>query len=268
MYGYAPTRRTPARRNAYGTRNAYGYGARNAGAAYPGVSDAWSGFERFLWWQSSFGGMNHLCASQGATIVRALQTVIRAEVPLAFTVRGVLYSSADISVDANFGPATFAGLRKVLESVDVPQTILDTIEQDWQRLCPGGRTRAGARGLSISLATMAAVIFVATSRLLPWSSLQIPSTMRTLHFAETAIDDGPWAGQIVCSPFSEGAGGLTGPHRETVPVGASIPRDTPGTPIVPGGTVVEPNRGGGGSGIAVALLLVLGAAMAAGKKKL
>jgi hypothetical protein len=249
-------------------RTAYGYDprpTRNAGA-YPARSDALSASPFSLWWQSNYDGVEHLCASQGITIVRQFQQIARSLVPLAYTVDGVLFSSADIVVDGNFGPGSFGALRQILTGLDVPQSALDTIANDWQRLCPTGTTRTGARGLPIALATMAAIIFVAAHRDSPWSSMSIPSNMRTLLFAQAPGDDGSNAGTIVCAPFAQGAAGIGGADARPVAPGGATPTGTPSTQ--PGAVGSPPASSGGGTSLALVGLVVLGAALAMGKKKL
>ena len=259
----------------YGTRNAYGYGyddpgafrnaSRNAGA-YPTRSNGWSGAQASLWWQANYDGAEHICATQAGTMLRSLQTRLRAEVPMVFTVDGVLYSSADVTTDGNFGPGTLAALRRVMDNYDAPQAILDAMRNDWQRLSGGAGVAAGARGLPISLATMAACIYLAAHANLPWSSLSIPTTMATLHFAMPAPPEGSAAGQIRCAPFAQGASGLDGPDAQTIPLGGSTPR---GTPTVSPDAVGPAAAAAGDDGTMVlGLLLVIGLAMAAGKKRL
>lgn len=258
-YGYGYGRPRPISRPGRWT-------GRNAGA-YPARSDAISASPGALWWQANYDGINHLCATQGITLVRQFQQIARNLVPLAYTVDGVAFSSADVTVDGNFGPGSFGALRQILTGLDIPQSVLDAIRNDWQRLCPTGRTRAGARGLPISLATMAALIFVAAHRESPWSSISIPTTMRTLSFAFEPGDDGSHAGVIVCAPFSEGLAGLEGPNARNVPPGGATPI---GTPTVPPADIGSPPAAArsSGSGMALVVGLLLVGALAAGKKRL
>lgn len=272
IYGYtnqAPSsalRYAPRIPGAYDTyRNAGRAAPRNAGA-YPARSTALSGLAGSLWWQWNLDAVEYLCSTQGKTLVMQAQRVLRDLNPLAFTVDGVLMSSIDITPDGNFGPASFGGLRNALTFTgDLPQAVLNTIANDWQRLCPTGRTRAGARGLPIATATMAALIFIATHRDSPWSSIAIPSNLETLRFATDTLDDGSAAGSIICNPLAEGAAGRTGPHTTTVTPGGSTPVGTPSTVPSSVGTATPSGRGSGG------VLIVLGlaaAVLAAGKKRL
>jgi hypothetical protein len=266
MYGYTRQPAPPAYRV---PRNAYGYAnaGRNAGA-YPSRSNGWSGAAGSLWWQANYDGAEHICATQAGTIIRSCQTRLRAEVPMVFTIDGVLYSSADVTTDGNFGPGSLAALRRVMQNYDPPQAIVDAMRNDWQRLTGGsGNTLPGSRGLPISLATMAAIIYLGAHANLAWSALSIPTTMGTIHFAEPAPVEGSAAGQIRCAPFSQGAAGLDGPDAQVIPVGGSTPRGTPTVPGTAVGPAAVPDEGGGGE-MVLGLLLVIGLAMAAGKKRL
>jgi hypothetical protein len=196
---------------------------------YPAPSNAWSADRNSLWWKFRDAGVVNVCQSQGRTIVQQLQREILADVPLAFIVDGAGFTRSSITADGNFGPNTFAGLRRMLEDRDVPASIQETVLADYNRLGPAGHVAAGGRGVPVSVATMACVIWMAVHRNMPWSSLMVPSDIIPIRFAVDAPSDGTNNGVVDCVDETRlgVAPGYTpgpGPSPET-PVAASAAGD-------------------------------------------
>jgi hypothetical protein len=231
---------------------------------YPARSTAWSGFADDCWWQTQYNGELHLCMSQGRTVVKSLQTVLRSILPLAYTVQGSAFARYDLVVDGNFGPYTFAGMGRALEEFDASTATQHTLQADYQRLTGGsGSTVSGARGQPIALATMQCVLWLAVHRNLTEGDVLVQPDMVTLRFAEDTIDDGDADGLVTCVPMSQ-VGAVTPQGRDTIPLGGTGPSSVPGTELTPRAPTAAPS---GGDDVVLIGLGLLGLALAAGSRK-
>lgn len=168
--------------------------------SYPNRSDGWSSLPDSLWWKfrDQSTGIVSICSSQVRTVLVQLQRNMVADLPFAFTVDGTAFVRSQIAVDGNFGPRSFAGLRRMLEDRDVPQSIQDTVLADYTRLAAGGTVQRGASNQPLTLATCACILWMAAHRNLPWSSMLIPSDLVAIRFDAPAPLDGAAGGLITC----------------------------------------------------------------------
>jgi len=195
-----------------------------------------------MWWRARYDDIGHVCETEAATFITELQRMLVEILPITFVVDGTAYARGSIPVGHEFGPASFAGLRRAADDLDVPSDVQLTLRTDFQRLVtPAGTARTGSRGQPVSLATQAVAIFVAVHRNLPWTALSVPTDMITMRFDLAPPPSG--GGIITCAPESEYAGRA----------GAGTPASSPGAPApaASGGTGI------GAIVFALGLVLVL-----------
>lgn len=223
---------------------------------FPAQSSAWSGSPDSLWWRSRYEGEVHICETQGRSALVQLQRGMIADLPIAFTTEGTLFSRSSIGVDGNLGPATLAAILWTLNNrLDAPTTMIQGVTDDFRRLTASGDTRSGARGQPVSLATQQAGLWIGVHRTLSAAdAVQLPSDIITWRFAIEAPNDGSAAGLITCTRESVLAGG--GTRNNTSPGGSG---DTAATGDTSTGA-------GADDGILLAILVALGFAVAGGER--
>jgi hypothetical protein len=208
----------------------------------PTTPSTWnSGTALSLWYGARYDGVEHYCATQGITGMKAAQRIMISTLPLIFTAEwapGIVNSRSNLSADGIYGPLTARATLRMLEDMDAPGAVNDAVASEYARLMAmdrGGGTLPGGAGVGqpLSQETCAVLLWIAFHRNLPWASLGFPS-MAPPRWRTALPGDGPNANLSTCWNAANPPPSADTASRST-PAGST---GTSGT--APSGTTNEP----------------------------
>lgn len=165
---------------------------------FPAQSTFQNGATQSLWWKAIYDDAGaRICASQGRTVTKLAQRYLRRAVPVdSFSVDGARsYNTSDLVSDGIPGEVTQAAMVWVLGRSSIT-SLLAGVRADFDAY----RGSDGTRGLPLSQASCAALIWFAQGAMPDLASYEFPSFVPPL-WRTSMPDSGPEA--VVCfSPSS------------------------------------------------------------------